>query len=109
MNWADVRKIGLRLSDVEEGTAYGAPALKVRGELLACIPVNKSVEADSLAVRIDFEQRDIGGDGFAMAGVQIVQHRDRRAAVAQRRHDVTADETGPAGDQKPPRGNTLRH
>ena len=31
-----VRKIGLALPGVEESTAYGAPALKVRGKLLAC-------------------------------------------------------------------------
>jgi hypothetical protein len=33
-----VRKIGLALPEVEEGTAYGSPALKVRGSLLACVP-----------------------------------------------------------------------
>lgn len=31
--------------------------VKLRGKLLACIPVNKSVEANSIAVRIDPEQR----------------------------------------------------
>ena len=35
-----VRKIGLALPGVEEGTAYGFPALKVRGKLLAvCLPI----------------------------------------------------------------------
>jgi hypothetical protein len=52
-----VRAIGLRLPGVQEGTAYGSPALKVRGELLACIPVNLSAEPDSVAVRVDLEQR----------------------------------------------------
>ena len=52
-----VRKIGLGLTGVEESTAYGSPALKVRGKLLACIPVNKSAEAGSLAVSVDFDQR----------------------------------------------------
>src|ERR1035438_8514551 len=52
-----VREIGLALPDVEEATMYGSPALKVRGNLLACIPVNKSAEPDSLAVRIDLDQR----------------------------------------------------
>jgi hypothetical protein len=28
-----VRKIGLALPDVEEGTTYGTPALKIRGQL----------------------------------------------------------------------------
>jgi len=36
---------------------YGSPALKVRGALLACLPVHKSAEPESLAVRIDFDQR----------------------------------------------------
>lgn len=52
-----VRKIALALPDVDESTIYGSPALKVRGKLLACIPVHKSAERDSLAVRIHFEQR----------------------------------------------------
>jgi hypothetical protein len=52
-----VRKIALKLPAVEDGTAYGSPALKVRGELLACIAINKSVEPGTLAVRVDFDQR----------------------------------------------------
>jgi hypothetical protein len=52
-----VRKIGLALADLEESTAHGSPALKVGGELLACIAINKSAEPDSLMVRIDFDQR----------------------------------------------------
>jgi hypothetical protein len=53
-----VREMGLALPDVEEGTAYGAPALKVGGSMFACVPTHKSAEPDSLAVRIDFDQRD---------------------------------------------------
>jgi hypothetical protein len=56
--WATVKKIGLALPDVEEGAAYGSPALKLRGRLVACIPTNKAVEPNSLAVCIDFAQRD---------------------------------------------------
>ena len=52
-----VREIGRELPEVEESTMYGAPALKVRGDLLACVPRHKSAEPGSLAVRIDFEQR----------------------------------------------------
>ncbi len=52
-----VRRIALELPDVEESTAYGSPALKVRGQLLAAIAVNKSAEPGSLGVRIDVEQR----------------------------------------------------
>ena len=52
-----VRRIALDWPDVEESTAYGSPFLKVRGKLMAGIPVNKSVEPDSLGVWIDFDQR----------------------------------------------------
>ena len=52
-----VRELGLTLPDVEQTTAYGALALKVRGNLLACKAINKSAEPESLGVRIDFEQR----------------------------------------------------
>jgi hypothetical protein len=52
-----VRKIGLALPGVEESTAYGAPALKVRGKLLACVPTHRSAEPGSLMVRVDFDDR----------------------------------------------------
>ena len=52
-----VRKIGLTLPGVEASTAWGAPALKVRGKLLACVPVNRSAEPGSLMVRVDFDDR----------------------------------------------------
>jgi hypothetical protein len=57
INFDTVRKIGLGFPGVEEGTAYGSPALKVRGKLLACIPVHRSAEPGSLAVRVDFADR----------------------------------------------------
>ena len=53
-----VRKIGLALPDVEEGTSHGSPALKVRGKMFTCVPIHRSAEADSLAIRLDFAQRD---------------------------------------------------
>jgi hypothetical protein len=57
INFDTVRKIGLALPGVEEGTTYGSPALKVRRKLLTCIPIHRSAERGSLAVRIDFERR----------------------------------------------------
>lgn len=50
--------MGLALPDVEEGTTYGTPALKVRGQMFACIPSHRSAEPDSLVVRVPFDQRD---------------------------------------------------
>src|SRR6266849_2412752 len=52
-----VRKIGLALPDVEEGTMYGSPALKVRGRLLTCLAIHKSAEPESIVVRTDFDER----------------------------------------------------
>jgi hypothetical protein len=52
-----VRTIGLLLPGVEESTAYGFPALKLRGQLLACVPANRSAEPNSLVVRTDLDDR----------------------------------------------------
>ena len=52
-----VRNIGHELPGVEESTAYGVPALKVHGKLLACVPANRSAEPASLLVRVDFDDR----------------------------------------------------
>jgi hypothetical protein len=57
INFDTVRKIGLALPGVEESTAYGQPALKIRGKLLACVPANRSAEPASLVVRVDFDDR----------------------------------------------------
>ncbi len=57
LNFDTVREIGLALPGVADGTAYGSPALKLRGKVLACIPTNKSAEPDSIVVRIGLEQR----------------------------------------------------
>ena len=53
-----VREIGLALPDVKTGAAYGSPALKVRGEMFACIAVHKSADPNTLAIRMDFDERD---------------------------------------------------
>ncbi len=57
INFDTVRKIGLALPGVEESTAYGSPALKVHGKLLACVPSHRSAEPGSLVVRIDLDNR----------------------------------------------------
>jgi hypothetical protein len=57
INFDTVRKIGLAFPGVEESTAYGSPALKVRGKLLACVPSHRSAEPGSLAVRVGIDDR----------------------------------------------------
>jgi hypothetical protein len=43
---------------VEETTAWGAPALKVRGRMFVCQAINKQAESNTLVVRMDLAQRD---------------------------------------------------
>jgi hypothetical protein len=57
INFDTVRKVGLALPGVEQSTAHGAPALKVRGKLLACVPTHRSAEPGSLVVRVGFDDR----------------------------------------------------
>jgi len=58
IDFKTVRKLARELGDVEDSSIHGAPSLKVRGKLLTCIPVHKSAEPGSLAVRIDFNRRE---------------------------------------------------
>jgi hypothetical protein len=58
MTFQTVRALGLKLPGAEDGTAYGSPALKVNGKMFACMAVNRSVEPDTLAVRVPFDQRN---------------------------------------------------
>ena len=48
-----VWKTGVKLPGVVQSTAYGSPALKVGGQLMACVPISKSAEPGSLMVRVD--------------------------------------------------------
>jgi len=59
IDFGTVKTIGLSLPGVEVGTAYGAPALKLRGKLVACLPTHRSAEPNSLAVRIEFDKRSV--------------------------------------------------
>src|ERR1700747_25592 len=51
------REIALALPDVEQSTIHGAPSVKLRGKLLTCPALHRSAEPNTLAVRIDFDQR----------------------------------------------------
>ena len=54
-----VKKLARTLPDVDVGTTYGAPALKVRGKMFACIASHRSAEPNTLAVRMSFLERDL--------------------------------------------------
>lgn len=49
-----VRRLGLALPDVEEGTSYGTPALKVRGKLF----VRLHQDLDKIVVKMPFDRRE---------------------------------------------------
>ncbi len=53
ISYDDVRRIGLALPDVEEGTSYGTPALKVKGKLL----VRLHEDLDKIVVAMPFDRR----------------------------------------------------
>ena len=53
-----VEAIGRTLPGVEVTTAYGQAALKVRGKLIACMAANKAAEPNTLAVMMEFADRD---------------------------------------------------
>ncbi len=52
-----VWQIGLTFPNVEKSISWGAPALKVRGNLMACVPTNKAAESNSILIRIDRNAR----------------------------------------------------
>jgi len=57
-SFRNVEAIARTLPDVEVTTAYGKPAVKVRGKMFACIASNKAAEPNTLVVMMDFADRD---------------------------------------------------
>ncbi len=49
-----VRRLGLALPGVEEGTSYGCPALKVKGKAFVCL----HREEDKIVLNVPFDQRE---------------------------------------------------
>ena len=54
-----VKKLGVKLPGVVLDKYFGMPALKLDGQMLACMATHKSAEPDTLVVRIDFFERDL--------------------------------------------------
>jgi len=53
-----VRRLGREMTDVEEGTAWGVPALRYGGRVICCTAAHKDAEPGSLVVMLSFDQRD---------------------------------------------------
>jgi len=54
-----VQKLALKLPGVVVDKYFGMPALKLDGQMLACMASHKSAESNTLVVRIDFFERDL--------------------------------------------------
>jgi hypothetical protein len=46
------------MPDVEEGTAWGVPALRFDGRVICCTAAHKDAEPNTLVVMMSIEQRD---------------------------------------------------
>jgi hypothetical protein len=57
-SFARVEAIGRTLPGAEIATAYGQPALKVRGKMFVCLAAHKSAEPGTLVAMMDFAERD---------------------------------------------------
>jgi hypothetical protein len=55
MTWEDVVRIGLGLPDVEVGSAFGTPALRMRGAFMCRI----RDDGETLAIRCDIDERPL--------------------------------------------------
>ena len=58
VSFTAVESIGRTLPDVEVGTAWGKPALRVGGRMFACMASHKSAEPNTLVVMVDLAARD---------------------------------------------------
>jgi hypothetical protein len=58
MTIATAMKMGRAMPGVEQSTTWGAPALKLRGKMVACQAINKAAEPNTLVVCVPFSQRD---------------------------------------------------
>src|SRR5216683_2802718 len=79
-----VREMGLALPDVDEGTVYGSPALKVRGKMFACLAVHRSAEPDTL-VRLTRVHPDALRDLLLMAWHFVSASGKRRGGQPKRK------------------------
>jgi hypothetical protein len=53
-----VRRLGRAMTDVEEGTAWGVPALRANEKVICCTAAHRDAEPNTLVVMVPFDQRD---------------------------------------------------
>jgi hypothetical protein len=53
-----VRRFARSMPGVEEGTAWGVPALRAAGKMICCTAAHRDAEPNTLVVMVPFEQRD---------------------------------------------------
>lgn len=87
MRWRTVRALALELPEVEAGPAYGVPAVRVRGSLLAWLAPDKK----SIVVKIGLDDRarlcDAQPDTFSLPA-----ERQSYATVVVRLANVDAEQ-----------------
>ena len=52
-----VRRLAAALPDVEEGTAWGVPAMRANGKVICCTAAHRDAEPSTLVVMVPFDQR----------------------------------------------------
>ena len=58
-SFSRVEKYAMKYPGAERSTYFGKPAVKVDGQIIACMASHKSAEPDTLVVRVDFLERDL--------------------------------------------------
>ncbi len=58
-SFSRVEKYATKYPGAERSTYFGKPAVKLGGQIIACMASNKSAEPDTLVVRVDFLERDL--------------------------------------------------
>ena len=53
-----VRRLGRAMPGVEEGMAWGVPALRAGGRVICCTAAHRDAEPNTLVVMLPFDQRD---------------------------------------------------
>ena len=87
-----VRQLGGALPDVVDGTAYGAPALKLSGKLLACIATNKSADVSTTSQVRRPASNEIAGAGQRGLRARVGVAEVRSGSIRDKQGDIQSNE-----------------